>query len=449
MPHRLRAKALLARLREWWEAGEEAHCREFLAARYPGEVAALFPLVERDERDRLFDLVLGLPDAVGILGRTDADVVGEQIRRLPEGRALDLLRRLPADVATAALRDQPEEQRRLLAAKLAAQRHVVVDLLARDEETAGGHMDRLPAVVREQATVADALARLKAVERDEWALAVYVVDDQGRLLSAAGLRPLMNANPAAPISEVAQADPMTVAAGEDKEEAIKVFDRYDLFVVPVVDEEGVLVGLLTVDDVFDLVQEEATEDAFLMAGLDEDELDLARPAWRNALRRFAWLSVTILGSLVSGAILQRQGAQMAEAVVMMAFVPVVMAMGGAMGNQSAVIVVRSISTGRLEPERPGKFMARQIWTGLIMAAVAALAVLLIGRFTGLLPPAYVGIVAASLVAALAGGTLIGAGIPLALSRAGIDPAVASAPLIATLCDITGVTAYTLLLAAWL
>ncbi|MCH7493367.1 magnesium transporter [bacterium] len=449
MPARLRAKALLASLRQWWEVGDDAASRRFLASRYPGEVAALFPLVEKVERDRLFDLVMGLSDAAGVLGRTDADVVGEQIRRLPEGKALDVLRRLPADVATAALRDQPQERQRLLAAKLATQSHVVVDLLARDEETAGGHMDRLPAIVRDTATVGDALARLKAMERDEWALAVYVVDGEGRLLMSAGLRTLMNATPDTPIGEVASPAPMSVAAGDDKEEAIKVFDRYDLFAVPVVDEEGILVGLLTVDDVFDLVQEEATEDAFLMAGLDEDELDLAKPPWKHALRRFSWLSVTILGSLVSGAILQRQGAEMAEAVVMMAFVPVVMAMGGAMGNQSAVIVVRSIATGRLEPGRPGKFMARQVATGLIMAALAALVVLLVGRFTGLLPPAYVAVVTVSLAAALAGGTIIGAGIPLAMSRLGVDPAIASAPLISTLCDITGVTVYTLLLAAWL
>lgn len=448
MPERLRNRALLARLRGWLDMGEEERALAALRSRYPGEVADLLELVERDERDRLVDLVLRLAAPHEVLARADADVLSEQMARLDDERVLAILRRLPADAAVAALRDLPGERRDSLAGRLGAQGRVVADLVALDEETVGGQMDALPPTVREGETVADALARLRGATRDDWALAVHVVDADGRLRGVVPVRALVGADPSTPVMEVAEEDPPAVALGDDKEEAIKVFDRYDLVAVPVVDEEGVLRGLLTVDDVFEIMAEEAVEDALLMAGLDEEELSYAQPGWRLAARRLSWLMVTVVGSLVSGAILRWREASGIDVAVMVAFVPVVMALGGAMGNQSAVITVKAIATGRLEPERPWRFFLRQVVVGLAMALMAGAVVVGLGSVTGLLPEAFRAIVAVSLVSALTGGAVIGAGIPLALHRAGADPAISSSPMIGTLCDLTGVTVYTGLLAAW-
>ncbi|MBC8515609.1 magnesium transporter [bacterium] len=445
-----RQTVLLARLREVLAGKDPKRGRRQLLRRHPGEIADAFPLLEQEERAQLFALVSSLPQPYGILERAEPDVLAEQVIRLGLEKGVSLLRRLPVDLATAVVRDLPTDLSKAITERLTAQHHRVADLLTYDEDTAAGRMDKAPATASSTLSVGAALAKLSQVH-DDLANAIYVVDNEGRLTGVASWHTLVAADQGEPLSSVAVDDPVTVGLGDPKEEVVRAFDRYHLLSVPVVDEEGILAGILTVEDVMDLVQEEATEDAFLMAGLDEEELSLTLPTLTIATRRVGWLLITLLGGLITGALLNTRGTPLPETTLLFAFLPVVMALGGAIGNQSAVIVVRALATGRLDNEKPWGFLLKQFRVGLVMAALCGGVVLVVSRWAGILPsgPTAPMIVGASLLGVILAGSMVGAGIPLLLSRKNIDPAIASSPLIGSICDLCGVSIYTGFIALWI
>ena len=288
---------------------------------------------------------------------------------------------------------------------------------------------------------------------------LYVVDDRGILVGVTSLRELLMTSPAKKLENIMTRSVIDVSTDTDQEEVARIAARYDLLAVPVTDHEKRLVGLITVDDVITVVQEEVEEDLFKMVGSSDDELMYVGQSFRVARIRLPWLLVNFFGLLAGGLLIERLsqgllvdrvGISYKEAFFMTVFVPVIMGMGGNAGSQTSTIAVRGLATGRLT-EGQGRFrqfLSQQIRVGGILGltfaalAVAAAMVLLPVLAPESQHPVIFGfVVGVALFLAVFLASLNGTLVPFIFERFGVDPAVASGPMVTTSCDVLGIGLY--------
>ncbi len=311
---------------------------------------------------------------------------------------------------------------------------------AYDEDTAGRIMNTEFFSLPEDTSVADAIAKVREHGEVEMIFYLYVVDPCGRLVGVVSLRELLLAVPGRSLGGIMNRGLVTVHTETDQEEVARLASRYDFLAVPVVDESRRLLGLITVDDVIDIVQEEAEEDFYKMVGTTDDELLYRERAWRVAGIRLPWLLVNLIGLTLTGVLMKQFQLRLNEAFLL-AFAPVVMGMGGNIGSQTMTLTVRGLATGRIgEGGQMRRFLGQQIRIGLVVALVCAAAAAAAAGFIER-NPAYSAVVAGSLFLAIVLASLIGSILPLAFERLGIDPAVASGPMVTTSSDITGILVY--------
>lgn len=314
-------------------------------------------------------------------------------------------------------------------------------LLGYPEESVGRLMTPDYVAVRPEWTIGRALEHVRAlgIEREtiNW---VYVTDRRWTLLDALTLRSFIVAEPERTVEEIMDHSFVSVPAFEDREEAVNTIQRYDLEAVPVVDTEGVLVGIVTVDDVLDVAEKEATEDFHLYAAVQP--LDASyRESGVYALfrKRVPWLVALVLVGLASSGVIEAFEETLEAAVALAFFIPLLIDSGGNTGSQSATLMVRAIATGDLRLGQWGRAISKELLVGISLGAALGLTAGLLGIFRG---GGEIGlIVGLTMVAIVLTANLIGAALPFALSRLKIDPAVASAPLITTVVDVTGLIIY--------
>jgi magnesium transporter len=347
------------------------------------------------------------------------------------------------DDATDVVEMLPDELRRRVISDINNTEEVeLANLLAYPPETAGGIMSPLVFKLSEDHSCGDAIAELQAhAEELESVFYLYVVDVRDRLTGIVSLRSLLVHPPTTPLVSIMHRDVIAVGPLQDQEEVARFVARYDLLAVPVVDEERRLLGIVTVDDVVDVIRDEAAEDMMLMAGVPE-EADVIRAApARLARMRASWLMATLVGGVVASELVTYYDGLGKELVLLAAFLPVVMGMGGNVGTQSATIAVRGLATGHLEIGGAWTFLWRELRVGLMLGAGfgAVLGVYSLARHW---PSVTQGsLVAISLPISLTLASLWGAGVPLAMSRAGVDPAIATGPVVATTLDVVGILVY--------
>ena len=221
--------------------------------------------------------------------------------------------------------------------------------------------------------------------------------------------------------------------------------RYDVLALPVVDDENKLVGIITVDDIIDIIRDEETEDMLLMAGVGERDAEevLRAPVWKNALQRFPWLLAAFTGGIVAWQIYDRFGSQVENIVILAGFIPIIAGMGGNAGTQSATIVVRGLATGRIHEGQDWRVVSREVGVAILMGVtfgvlLAVVARLIDSESVSMNLAAVVGMaVAASMIMA----ALVGAAVPTLIRRLGFDPAIATGPVVTTAIDVVGVLAY--------
>lgn len=332
-------------------------------------------------------------------------------------------------------------QEALLGVLARAERDDLRHLAAWPEGTVGSIMTSDYAFLWPQMTAPEALEALRrqAVDSETVYTALVAAGDY-RLLGVVSLRDLLLAGKKSRVEAIMDADPVTVRASADREEAAQLIARYDLLVLPVVDAEGRMVGIVTADDALDVVEEEATEDALRGASvgaLDADVLDTPLTILYRA--RVGWLVLLVFGSMFSGAGLAAFEGTIAAHMSLLFFLPLLIGSGGNAGAQSATLTVRALATGDVRPADYGRMMAREVAVsvglGLTMAAAIGVAGLLRAD------AAVLTVVAISMTLIVLIGSLLGLTLPFLLQRAGLDPATASGPLVTSLCDVTGVLIY--------
>jgi len=394
-----------------------------------------FQLLDREEAE---DLFLSLADH-------------DQLQLLQEFSLVERrswLRLLEPDDAADVIQEAPEEEREGLIALLdEAARKEVRALLAYAEDDAGGLMSPRYARLRPDMTVDEAISYLRrqARQRLETIYYVYVLDDHQRLLGVVSFRELFVAASGARVREVMETDVVVAHEELDQEALGHLFARHDLMAIPVVDGEGRLKGIVTVDDIVDVVQEEATEDAQKFGGmsaLDAPYLSIKLPEILR--KRVGWLTVLLVAQSMTVTALHYFEDQLARAVVLALFVPLIISSGGNSGSQASTLVVRAMALGEVRLRDWWRVFLRELTSGISLGAILG-TIGLVGTlifWPGIESVALVALtIGLSLVGVVLWGTLVGSMLPFILRRLGFDPASASAPLVATLSDVTGLVIY--------
>jgi magnesium transporter len=410
-----------------------------------------WPVLDADERAEGFSL-LDRAEAeeffLELSPRAQADII---LRLNDPERRLWLRLLAPDDAADVLQQVPPEERPRLLALLDPTNREEVSALLAYAEDDAGGLMSPRFARLRPDMTVDEAIRYLRRQARQnlETLYYIYVLDQDQRLLGVVSLRDLFSTPPGSKVEDVMRRDTVAVPEDMDQEAVAKVLADEDLVAVPVVDSEGRMRGIVTADDIVDVVQEEATEDIQKLGGMQALDVPyLQTPFWSLIRKRAGWLSILFVGEMFTTNAMALYEHALARAVVLTVFIPLIISSGGNSGSQAATLVIRAMALGQVRLRDWWRIIRREaasgITLGLILATMGILRVIVGARVFGEFgihhfPLALT--VGISLIGVVLWGTVIGSMLPFLATRCGFDPASASAPFVATLVDVVGLVIY--------
>jgi magnesium transporter len=451
MPLLLRKGDLVVRaVRRLLHLGAEDHLLKLLQKQHPADLAeALHRLPDR-ERHACFAL-LATRDAARA-GRTLAHLDPKTAAELSSRCAVDdlvrLLQDLHADEVARLLHHLPAEVARAVRERLHRGPDVGY-LLARGERTAGRLMNPRVFALPESATAGEAVEALQRSAGVETVFYVYVTDALGRLVGVTSLRRLLLVPPATPLREIMSPDVIRVDVDTDQEDVARLVANYNLLAIPVVDRQNRLVGTITVDDVIDVIKDETTKDFQKLGGLEAlDDPYIRTPFWTLVKKRGRWLVVLFLGEMLTATAMGYFEHEIARAVVLALFVPLVISSGGNSGSQAASLMIRALAIGEVTVRDWWRVLRREVLSGLalgvLLGVIGLLRVAVWQQLFGLYGPhwALVGVtVMMALVGVVLWGTLVGAMLPFVMRAIGADPATSSAPFVATLVDVTGLVIY--------
>ena len=445
-----RSTVLLDSIRRLYRRGGTSHLLYLLKRVHPADLPPLFNYLTETESRGILKLLIDndlalAADVVSALHPTDA--AGKLA--LVDVKQISLLLQLcHSDDAAEIVAEMPEDLREAVLSQMReAEGDEVQGLLAYAEETAGRIMSPDFFALPEETLARDAINALRSQHDVEMVFYLYVVDSRNHLLGVVSLRQLILADPELPLRDIMAKNVFSVRTDDDQEEVARLVSRYDFLAIPVVDEQNRLMGIVTVDDVIDVLREEATEDFYKLAGTSDEER-LQRSALSAARHRLPWLTVSLIGGAAAASLfafydapLSAPGLHFSRIMILIGFIPMLLGMGGNIGTQSATIVVRGLATGRLAP--------RQVWWVFLreirIAGILGLGYgLLLWAGTLLVPDlsVYAGLILGSGICAimmLAAG--IGSLLPMLLARLSLDPAIATGPLLTSLVDVCGIVVY--------
>ena len=420
---------------------------------HPADLAAAYEAVGRDAADRLLALIPNdrFAEFITQLPLTDAE---EILVALPDARLAQVLDDIPDDMLVDVLQEMPASHRGHAFHLLSEpRRRAARELLKFPDDSAGGRMTTAFASVRDDMTIREAIDALRGIAEETELLArIYVVDDEGLLLGKIRLRDLTFNRRSTHIADLNDHDTRAVLANADQEKAVRMMMKYDMLALPVLDEDGRLLGVITHDDALDIQQEEHTEDIELQSGIsgeNTDETYLNTTVFSQVRRRIGWIiSLAFLG-LISGTVMYSYQGQISSLFALTIYLPMIVAAGGNTGGQAATMVVRAMSLGELDAGAVLRVSWKELRVGLIMGGIVAAAltiqVLFLRPASIHVSPALVGGFAATVGLALlfqiTTSTLIGALLPLGARAIKLDPAVIASPAITTVVDATGLLIY--------
>ncbi len=357
----------------------------------------------------------------------------------------------PDDAADVVQAAEDDERDGLLAALDDATRKEVSALLAYAEDAAGGLMNPRFARVRPDMTVDEAISYLRrqARESPESFYYIYVLDERQRLLGVVSFRELFSANPVARVRDIMHTDVVKVTDEMDQELVSREFQEHRLTAIPVVNASGHMKGIVTADDIVDVVREEATEDIQKLGGmqaLDEPYMNIG--FFEMIRKRASWLAVLFLGEMLTATAMRHYEDEIARAVVLALFIPLIISSGGNSGSQASTLVIRAMALGEVGLRDWWRVVRREFFSGLVLGGLLGtlgfLRIIVYEYFDPIYGPHYIRLaftLFASLIGVVTFGTLAGSLLPFLLRSMKLDPASASAPFVATLVDVTGLVIY--------
>ncbi len=438
------------RIEELIQHEEWLQLKPLLTALHPADIADIIDSAPSNARENLFSLLSDdiKPDVLAELHDSSESDVTEA---LTDSELSDIVSDMAPDDAADVLGDLTDERsEHVLDLMEDEESEDVRKLLEYDEDTAGGIMTTDIVTMRENQTVAEAIETIAYLDTEENFHYANIIDNAGKMLGYVNIWELLREKDRQkPLTTMTHHQFCYATDDMDQEDVAQLAQQYNLNVIPVLDNQGILLGRITTDDIITVIEEEASEDILRLAGSDDEELEDISILKSSSIR-LPWLFITLIGGFITSIILRIFHAHLADMLILAAFVPVVLAMGGNTGIQASTLAVRSIALGVSHDRKIGKLLLREITTGAVMGIICGLViagwvltVILTGGEHNLsLPPVYLAItVGIALFLAMTFAAVFGAFIPILLNKLDIDPAVASGPFISILNDISALLIY--------
>jgi magnesium transporter len=416
-----------------------------------GEIREVWPLLAHADRIQAF-MMLPRDEAEDFFFTLPARDQADVVLGVPSREQRSWLRSLPPDDAADLIQAAPLEKREAMLVLLdEATRREVTALLAYSEDNAGGLMNPRYVRVRPEMTVDEAISYVRKQMREltRTIYYVFVLDTEQKLMGVVSFSALFNASVRARVSDIMRTQVITIPEQMDQETVATKFAQSRLLALPVVDTKGRMQGIVTADDVADVVREEATEDMQKVGGVEALEapyLEIEMP--RMIRKRVGWLCVLFLGEMLTASAMGFFEKEIARAVVLALFIPLIISSGGNSGSQATTLVIRAMALGEVRLRDWWRVVRREflagLGLGLVLSSIGFVRIVLWEGMFHTYGPHYIGIaatVAVSLVGVVLWGTLAGSMLPFILRRLGFDPASASAPFVATLVDVSGLVIY--------
>jgi len=439
MPEQVADTDAIREIRALLQEGEEEALRIFLRLVRPEDIADWLDELSQEERQQIL-AALDHEAAGTVLDDTTPSIRAELVEEMEPERLARIAETMPLDEAADLIGELEDEDGEAVLQHIADEDgEVLRDLLEYEEDTAGGIMNPEVVALPADATVDDAIHVLRKADENTVTAAVYVVDQANRLLGIVRLRRLVTAPSDAHLGAIMTTDVIAVPVDADQEDVADVVEKYDFLAVPVVDAAGHLLGAVTVDDIIDVIEEEATEDIYKMAGSSAEEEE-SESLLHIARYRLPWLLICLGGTQISTTVMGLYTSRVPLYEQVSIFTPAIMAMGGNTSLQSSTTTVRQLALDNLPRHHYLAHVLREIGVALIMGAVCGVVEAFVAYFFHGDPiiGAAVGI---AMALGMSAASLLGASMPIILTLFGIDPAVASGPLVSTINDSLGLAIY--------
>ena len=418
---------------------------------HPADLALLFRYFNDIEQDEIFSDL------------KESETTAEFLSELDESIAIRLLENeSPERIAQILEKASSNEQAYLMGLVDEKYANSVIDLLkaekqeeleemmAYPEDSAGILMYTDVFTLHEDTKAKDAIYALQDQEGAEMVFYLYTLDNDGRLTGVISLRDLVTTPGDTMLKDIMSKQIHVVRPETDQEEVARIVSQYNFLAVPVVDSEERLLGIVTVDDVVDVIREEATEDFLQLVGAGKDREILLKSSWENARMRVPWLFASWVGGILAALIIGIFDDVLKSTIALAAFIPVIMGMGGNIGTQSSTMIVRGLATGRVSLENSVKILFKEIRVGLMLGILYGLLLGVVAVFQFIDVSPMIGIVVGlSICISMIIAATIGSLVPLILNRFEIDPAIATGPFVTTAIDILGVAFYFIVAGAFI
>jgi len=437
-----RSKILIDSIKRLLRRNALTHLRKIVNKTHAADLSVVFHSLSLPNQHKLFDMIDKTEQKGALFSELDEDA----FLALNEGIELDdvveIFEHMPTDDVADLLGHLPEKRSDAIIKRMKKESSEEVEgLLHYGDDTAGGIMVPDFIALRENTTAKEAIESLQKEHLDvEMPFYLYVVDENGKLVGVSSLRQLVVVPPETPIKGFMTRDVFSVQTSMDQEEVAKIVARYDILAVPVVDDKNQLVGIVTVDDVIDIIREEATEDILKMAGVGGEEFVETQSVFRSTKIRLPWLFASCIGGIVAFFIIGHFEGSLRKLAYLAAFIPVIMGMGGNIGTQTSTIVVRGLATGRLNIGDAWSVVFKELAIGFILGVVYGFLIGLVAqlRYSTFQVAISVGL---AVISSMSVAALVGSLVPMGFARINVDPAVATGPFVTTAIDIVSVYFY--------
>ncbi len=410
---------------------------------HPADLAIVFRYLQDDEQKYVFSIMKINQHTTDFLVSLDDIILKNLLNEESQERIKSLIQQAPTNDQSYILGNLSEEKSEAIIDLLKGEEKAEIEeLMAYPEDSAGSMMTTDVFTLNQDITCGEALKTLQDEEGTEMVFYLYLTDNDKRLTGVASLRTLATSQSNIKMNETMVKRVHTVRPETDQEEVAKIVAQYNYLAVPVVDDHGILLGIVTVDDVVDVIREEATEDFLQMAGAGKDREILLKSSWENSKARLPWLFASWIGGIIAAMVIGIYEPMLNSTMALAAFIPIIIGMGGNIGTQSSTIIVRGMATGRIDEGGELKVLFKEIQVGIILGILYGILLGLFAKFKFVDADPLLGLVVGlSICSSMMIAVTVGSIIPLILRKLDTDPAIATSPFVTTSIDILGVLLY--------
>jgi magnesium transporter len=434
-------RAIASTLKRLLRRNARGSIQNIIKKTHPADVARVFSLLSPGQQQKLFNWIHVKALRGQVLTRLDSNQLQALVKDMPPAMMARVLEQIPQDDVAAVMSRLPADTAERIQQQLQKEGNLTLQaLLQFGPNSAGGIMVPEFIALQKDISAGEAIGVLQQDYRDvEMPFYLYVVDDRDRLCGVCSLRQLVTVPAETSLQDIMTTEVVSVRTGTDQEDVARVVDRYSLLAVPVTDENLHIQGIVTVDDIIDIIRDEVTEDMLKMAGAGSDYAE-TKSVLLNTRARLPWLLASCAGGLLATLIIGQYEATLNSLVYLAAFIPVIMGMGGNIGTQSSTIVVRGLATEYISLHNPWQAVLKEIAIGGLLGVFYGilLGVVAYSRYSMWRLGMVVGL---SVLISMAVSSIVGTLIPVLMARLRIDPAVATGPFVTTTIDIFAVWAY--------